>query len=404
MGHLLTAAGRHMTAAVLAITLILAARMAIAHSATMGHADIEGVAGLDVCVEGSKIHLLIAVTRRNAADRAVSLQYLRSDDGGTHWNEPVEVNRHGPAVYARRGMDPQIAARGEHVVTVWTTRSDNRFGRGPMASALSDDGGRNWRSAGNPADDRSEEDHGMMDLAVDAAGVFHLAWLDARNGQKGLIYAQSADHGQTWSSNVTLNPATCECCWTALATDSGSVAILYRQLHPRDMAAIISGDGGKTWAKPVRVGDFGWEVHACPHCGGGMAFTSGKGGSHCHAAVWTGYSPTGPGVYALSSPDGGRQWGLPQRLGDHTACHPAISAADGGEAVVAWDAMEDDHSRIYASRTKDNGVTWSHPTVLSDGQCDASHPRIVRTGGRFVVFWTRQSHDARATWQSAGVP
>jgi hypothetical protein len=41
-------------------------------------------------------------------------------------------------------------------------------------------------------------DHAFVDVAADAAGTFHLVWLDARGGAgagKGLRYARSTDGG-----------------------------------------------------------------------------------------------------------------------------------------------------------------------------------------------------------------
>ena len=81
-------------------------------------------------------------------------------------------------------MDAQLAAApdGQHLVAAWTTAgTQDRFGRGPIATAVSADGGATWAPGPNPADDGLSTGHAFLDLACDAKGSFHLVWLDGRN-------------------------------------------------------------------------------------------------------------------------------------------------------------------------------------------------------------------------------
>ncbi len=368
--------------------------MHMGHSAT---AATQGVTSLDVYADGPSLHLLLG---HRYANQPAQLQYLRSDDGGEHWTAPACVDEGMPTPYDRLGMDPQIAASGDHLIAVWTTHTANEYGRGPLATALSADGGKTWHAGPNPADDNSTTDHGMIDIAADATGTFHLVWLDARTGQKGLQYARSTDAGRTWSANQTLDPATCQCCWNTLALKrDGEVAVLYRSLAPRDMAVITSPDGGRNWHKPVVVGSFGWRVNACPHAGGGLAFSNCKNCNRCHAAVWTGQSPAG--VYALSSTDDGRHWLAPHRLGDDIANHPVLAVGPNGQIAVAWEAHPDGRSLIFVARSTDDGNSWSDPLPLSPPTVNAQYPRIVHTpAGGFRIFWVQSTQDQPAIWTS----
>lgn len=227
------------------------------------HEEVVGVRSLDISGGGDRLHILFAEQRTGEAKPL--LLHQRSDDAGVNWREPVRVDAASPPAFSpRRGMDPQIAADGERLIAVWTTAGTDRWGSGPMATALSRDGGRSWKPGPNPADDGLTTGHGFIDLTADAAGTFHLTWLDSRDGKQGLRYARSSDAGGTWSANATVMAQTCECCANTIAAGSGGiVGILYRGHDPRDMHLALSTDDGRAWTSH-RAGSFDWKFPGCP--------------------------------------------------------------------------------------------------------------------------------------------
>jgi Neuraminidase (sialidase) len=355
-----------------------------------------GVVSLDVYADGARIDLL---TGTRDVDSPAALRFQRSDDGGKSWTTPVPVGAGQPAPEpVHRGMDAQIAAAGDRLVAIWTTGADTRMGRGPLASALSADGGKTWSAGPSPSDDGKVIDHAFVDIAADAAGTFHAVWLDAREGRhgKGLRYARSTDGGQTWSKNLTLDPETCECCWNKIAVGrDGNVYVLFRQANPRDMAVVASHDGGKTWGKPVTAGAFGWDINACPHVGGGLAINGDK----LFAAVWTARGHGANGAFIVASHDAGRSFGPPVQLGNPQSWHPDLATA-GGMLVATWDAYTDAGPAVFEATSHDDGKTWSAPAQLSAFGVTASVPRAVATNGGFRIFWTEKSPDAPAMWTS----
>ena len=384
----------------------------------------DGVTSLDLYPAGDRLHLL---TGEKWSTDPAGLRYQQSVDGGATWSPsvPVGVGQPGPEP-AKRGADAQVAAAGDKLVAVWTTfGATDRMGRGPMATALSADGGKTWRAGPNPADDGLATGHAFVDVAADESGAFHCVWLDSRHGKdKGLRYARSADGGATWSANQTLVAATCECCWNAVATAAGGrVWVLYRQKAPRDMAVVASADGGKTWSAPAAVGAFDWQLNACPHVGGAIvpvAGAAGAGGNAAggdaavpalHAVVWTAKGGESFGCYRLSSADAGRTWGAPARLGDWRSNHPDLASDGQGNMAAAWDALTEQGRIVLASTSADGGRTWSEPAMLSDTGANATHPRVVPAagtdgggGGGFRVVWTQTPTGQPATWKSAAVP
>ena len=396
-------------AAALAIPLAGFARAEQAHAGHKG-ADgksATGVIGLDVYVDGGRLHLL--TTRRTSAGAKPAMAYARSDDDGETWSAPVPVGSGQPTPDpAKRGLDPQIAASGDRLVAVWTTGAESRFGRGPLATAISRDGGRTWAPGPNPADDGLATDHAFADVAADDAGTFHAVWLDGRAGGpnpgKGLRYAKSADGGATWSANATLDASCCECCWNSLlALPGGRMHVLFRDKDPRDMALTSSLDAGKSWSNPVTVGTFDWDFTGCPHVGGALA-AGDVAGKNLHAVVWTAKGGDTVGAFALSARDGGRTWSRPARLGGPQSSRPDVAADHAGRVVAVWDEYVEDESgsgnAAFAAESIDGGATWSSPQKLSDPRASATYPRVVRMAEGFRVFWTQKKAGEAGTWAS----
>lgn len=360
----------------------------------------EGVTSLDVCADAGRLHLLVA--RRQDGSPAHA-EYLYSNDAGATWSDPVRVGPDLPAPeIAKRGMDVQIAARGARVVAVWTAKGTmDRFGRGALVVAVSDDAGKTWRAGGNPADDgRDDLGRAFVDIAADSDGVFHLVWLDGRraDGKKGLIYSRSTDGGMKWFANQVLVPVTCECCWnTIVAGPSGMLHVLFRQYDPRDMGVVSSTDGGITWSAPTTVGNFRWNLDGCPHVGGGLA----RSDQGLYSIVWTGADESTKGVYVICSEGSNADRAKNQRVGDARAWHPDLAAAPDGRLVAVWDAYTDDGMAVFAVRSKDAGTSWSQPMRLNDPGTSATHPRVVFAEDSFVTLWTEKGPAPTPTrWRS----
>ena len=236
-------------------------------TATFGLTDIST---FDVVVDDGIVHLLVG-GKTSAKDKQATIRYVRSEDGGIHWTNPVALSNF-PGTIAIRGNDIQLAAKGDHLLAVWQ-RKGELPGMGPMVSAYSEDGGKTWKQGNNPAINNAG-DQSHLDLIADQDGHFHAVWLEdpEENGYQSLRYAQSVDGGKSWGKAAKLDDSTCSCCWNTFAlAPNGELNILYRDMKPRDMALQQSSDNGKTWRRTSTVGEFNWQFDGCPHVGGGLA-------------------------------------------------------------------------------------------------------------------------------------
>jgi hypothetical protein len=378
----------------LAVAALGAAALTAPRAATHGPhgGPASGVVGLDVAAHGGFVDVLVAEKRAEG----VTLVHVRSTDAGRSWSEPRPVAAAARVAAPRRGNDPQIAAAGERLVAVWSAPGTSRWGGGPLATALSDDGGRTWREGPNPADDGSTASHGFADLAADERGALHLVWLDSRDGAQGLRATVSRDRGQTWQRNVTVDERTCECCPNRLlAAPGGLVRVIYRDKGPRDMAVAETRDGA-AWTRVGTAGAFGWQFEGCPETPGALAATRDA----LHALVWTGAEGRA-GLHVLRSADGGRTWDEPRRLGGPRAQHGDL-ASSGGRLAAAWDEVVGSGRVGLGSTSDDGGKTWSAPQLLSSAGASASHPLLAATApAAFVAVWTEARAGGPPSWRSA---
>ncbi len=355
-----------------------------------------GLCSLDVFENNGTLHLLYGT--RGAAG-AVPLMYQQSADNGNSWSDPVRVDATLPAANGVRfGMDPQVTAHNDHVLVVWQTAGDGFMGSGPLTAARSDDGGRSWQSAPNPADDNSTSGHGFVDIISDADGQFSLVWLDSRSGQQGLIFSKSVDHGKTWAPNVVVDPETCECCWNSMdMAPNNQLFALYRDKAPRDMALALSSDGGLTWSPAGRVGAFDWALDGCPHVGGGVAAATIEGRTIAHTAVWTGEAEH-RGVFYVRLDVDKSSYSAPARLGTPTARNPAIAANASGHVAIVWSDVVENQTVVFLALSYDGGSTWEPPRRISTHGRDATYPKIVEQGDTFQVFWA-DAHNGHTHWK-----
>ena len=303
-------------ASLVAGAVLLAAAVTAGHDHPSG--EILGVLGLDVyaSASGDVVDALIAVQEKGDPLPSVELRHTRSRDGGATWSRPVPILPGAARVFSpRRGAEPQIAASGDRLVVIWTEPGTSPWGSGPLASAVSADGGRTWKAGVSPADDGTTKDHGFVDVAAVSPNAFLAVWLDSRDGGQGLRSAVSKDGGVSWARNVDVERRTCECCANRLLVREDSVDVIYRARDPRDMNVARTTDGGASWTKLGPVARFGWEFDGCPEVAGALATTRVRGEERTYALAWTG-KESDVGVWAVASDDQGRTWTKPGRDGE----------------------------------------------------------------------------------------
>lgn len=348
-----------------------------------------GAISLDMVVSDNVFHMLVG--RHEQGKK--SLWYQQSSDHGKSWTDAVKIiDREHIEANFNRGSDARLAVQGTNIIALWASRKEGagRHNAGPMSAARSSDNGKSWQVGPIPAD---IEVGAHNFIAMDGnSSVISAVWLDRREvpsqnkrTKKGLRHAQSSDGGLTWTANKTLDDNTCACCWnTAKYSDSGELFVLYRDQEPSDMFMGVL-DQAQQWTPLNQVGHFKWDFKGCPHIGGGIAFQSQS--KLMHTVVGTGH-PDHLGVFYLRSKDSGKNWSQPVQLGDESALHSDLAAAENGRIIAVWDMRSEDGLSIFYAESTDQGLTWTTEKRLSKTGYRATHPRIVSSDGKFMAVWT----------------
>jgi hypothetical protein len=333
-----------------------------------------------------------------------AMVWVSAPDSGTDGRLHVSVNGATPVTIA----DPlgAVQAHGEApprmmfgqdgsiaILYVLGKDVEKRFPASALRFVRSADGGTTWSTPTTVTDDSTTfGSHNFHSLYVALDGTIYAAWLDGRTGTSGTYFTYSKDGGRTWAPNKKLSVGeTCPCCRTAITADAqGVVYAAWRTVltgNVRDIVVARSMDYGATWSAPVRVHADDWIYPGCPHAGPSMQIDAlGR----VHVLWWTG-AQRGAGVYYAISSDEGKSFATPAAL--YTQQTPVPShvqlALDGDHVVATWDVMRPHGAVVTARISRDGGLTFGDPLVLSDTTASAQYPVVGVDANKAYVAWSQ---------------
>jgi hypothetical protein len=308
-----------------------------------------------------------------AAKNQVALAYgsgkaiyvaVSADQGKTFAN-PVQVDEVGVLPLGRHRGPRVVYSRDTIVVTAVVGSTEGQYGvatDGNLMAWRSSDGGKTWSKGVRVNDVPAAAREGLHALTSDGRENLFATWLDLRKEGTQLYGAFSKDSGKTWSRNVLVyqspDGSICQCCHPSAAYASdGSLDVMWRNSlgGSRDFYVVHSADG-KTFGKPVKLGEGTWKINMCPMDGGGVAHDGNR-----TVTAWRREKD----VY-LAEP--GK---LETKLGDGKDV--ALAAGDG-HVYAAWVAQG--HLQLW----KDGKLV----TLAGEGSLPAI---AVLPGGAAVVAW-----------------
>ncbi|HEX2830285.1 MAG TPA: sialidase family protein [Burkholderiales bacterium] len=188
------------------------------------------------------------------------------------------------------------------------------------------------------------------------------------------------------------------------AGTNGTPALWYRR----------SGDGGKSWSAPVRVGE-GMPVPHQPHRSNDPQVASnGKQVIAVWASAGRGFRSSGPMVTALSN-DGGKTWRRGPNPADdnrHDGHGFADIVARDGRFHLTWLDSRSGAQGVRYARSGDGGATWSANMSVKSGSCECCWNTLLPSAKRDVYLLYRgkgprdmglmASKDDGATWVAEG--
>lgn len=315
---------------------------------------------------------------------------------------PVRVDDGRDKVMVATENPPEVVAVRDGTIYVAWVGTQRAAARQPdkisIHIARSRDGGASFEPVaalpGAPA-------FAYGDLTAAPDGSLYLSWLDlhyytdtlaarARDhvpdsvpvpeSQVEFRVARSGDQGESFELAPVLDTIACICCRTAVAAGTnGMVHALWRHVFPgsiRDCQLATSRDGGRSFARPVRIHEDRWVLNGCPDIGPD-AVVDGNG--RVHVAWYTG-APGRVGLWYARSTDDGASFSEPVALlgAGHIAPSHVRLAAAGTAVYGAWEDRRQAPPR----------VVWGDPAKRRSYEVGrGAFPWIATAGNRVAVTW-----------------
>lgn len=328
-----------------------------------------------------------------------------SDDQGASFSAPVPVNRVPERVAADGENRPKVIIGPDREIYVsWTMRLPKPYS-GDVRFARSTDGGSSFATPLTINDNRDLTSHRFESLGINKRGELFLAWLDKRDQvevQKtggayrgaALYYTVSTDGGVSFQPNRKLADHTCECCRTAMAFDpAGNPVITWRHVYEgniRDHA--ITRLSGLEPGPVQRLSFDQWQIDACPHHGPAIDIAA-DGTYH---TVWFNNAPERHGLYYARTVADNMTFGEPLGFGryDAGAAHPDVLALQE-QVYLTWKEFDGKQTSALVMHSRNQGRTWSTPTVVASTEGASDHPFLITNGHGVFLSWHRRGQPYR---------
>jgi hypothetical protein len=302
----------------------------------------------------------------------------------------------------------------------------------------STDGGRTWSGGAgiglNPPKDQDKDW-----LAADMTdspfrGNLYLAWTEFDQYgspnpslQTRILFAVSSDHGESWSSPVTVSdiPGNCldsdETVEGAVPAVGPNGEVYLSWSGPLGIVFDKSLDGGRTFGQDVLVTDQpgGWDlsVPGIYRCNGMPVTACDTSNSPYRGSVYIMWSDQRNGaddtdVFLSKSADSGKTWGPAIRVNDDPPGRHqffpwmAVDQTSGHIYIVFYDRRDssDIVTEVYLARSTDGGNTFQNCRVSeysirpASGIFFGDYINVVAHDGVIHAIWTRMDGIDMSVW------
>jgi hypothetical protein len=236
-------------------------------------------------------------------------------------------------------------------------------------------------------------------VAIDERGDNLVVWVD--QARKDVLFHRLSATGAKRGDpvNVSRSPATFS--WLpriALSPrDPGKVFVLWQEIifsggsHGGDILFARSGDGGKTFSRPLNLsnspaGDGKGRIRRGIWHNGSLDIAVGADGAVY--AAWTEYEGA---LWFSRSGDGGQRFSPPVRVAgsdDRPARAPSLARGPGRAVYLAWTVGEDHAADIRVAASADGGTSFGEPGIVapSPGYSDAPKLAVDPRGTLHLVY------------------
>ncbi len=343
-------------------------------------------------------------------DSVAVMSYAVSKDKGASFGSAIEIPASKQVLPSGENMPKMVFKPNGEIVAVWGIENANPINQysGLVYYSQSFDEGKNWSEAKPLVKDTASFDQRYFDVALLKNGEAAIIWLDNRKKTEkdgSTLYYATTQGKNGFENEKPIAETLCQCCRTDLFMDnSGNIHAAYRAIINdtiRDMAHIVSTDGGETFGNPKRISEDNWAISACPHTGPSIA----KNNSGLHFAWHT--LGGGEGVFYCSSTDNGESFSKRENISSEaSARHPQITALPNGELITVWDESvqsgENYNAWIGLQRRNETGEVLSKEFITSN-EMISEFPLVQPNNDNSVLLVWVQKERATKNAEVAGM-
>jgi hypothetical protein len=294
------------------------------------------------------------------------------------FNDPVNISQgYDMASY------PVIAVDSAGVIHVaWDGLHE---GRGKALYRRSTDSGETWDDAQIVS--RGDLSVGGIELAAGGDGHVYVIYSGSgASGSLAVFFSRSPDYGLTWDDFPVLStPGQAAYIPDIGANQYGEIAVAWHEHIRRNRSDVFlthSGNHGASWSKKVNLSDNIGQSDSP------VVEVDAEGNIY---AAWKDFRPGNWDIFFRCSPNQGNSWDETINLSsdDIDSIRPAITCDYHNRPFVAWFDLGDFEREIYFTRAWEKGKRWSPvETVTNDGAVSIEPAVAVDEIGNVNIVWT----------------
>lgn len=324
------------------------------------------------------------------------------NDWFVNWADVPSVLRLSNGTLAAHWLQKSGADTYAYDVRLATSRDDGRTWSAPFSPH--DDGTKTEHGFVSLFEMPDAAGLGLvwLDGRETAGGGGHGAG-DAHASQ-GAMTVRFAAYDAAWkrTADTAIDRRVCDCCPTTAAVTRDGPIVAFRDRSAEEVRDIsVSRLAQGKWTEPALVHADGWTIPACPVNGPMLSAQ----GANVAIAWFTAKDDVGRAFVAFSG-DGGRTFGRPVRVDDASSLGRVdVELLPDNSAIVTWVEFADQRAQFRARRVRATGERSPSSTISTVAGSRASgYPRLARNGRELVFAWTESlEKGARVRTVSADV-
>lgn len=306
---------------------------------------------------------------------------------GAQWSEPrtIATNRH---FFRQPAESPSVISFADgSLLAEWVEMPPGSGEAEYMYVSASKDGMK-WTPPVMAHKDRSPVQHALASMVASGDREASIVWLEALKGEDEpsvLKRTVVSSEGKVLKEE-SLDPDVCTCCPTSIVKTSRGLLVAYRDHTPqeiRDIATIRFENG--RWLPSKILNPDKWEINACPVNGASAAAKDNR-----VAIAWFTEGQDSPRTQLILSGDGGATFGKPIRVSTGNSFgHVSAALDDQGGVFVSWleEGKDGKGVRLLVLQVTVAGVAGAVTQVAQGTLSSIGYPRLLHAGSETWIAW-----------------